>query len=245
MRQPVKHIVNLTNLVARRQGWAVDHDDWQVQGAGGVQFGDGPGATCVFAHNDIDTVDLKQRCIRSHIKRAARDDDIMVGQRGRHVRRIYQAQNIVVLGLRTKFVNMHTAKRQHDAPALPRQRSNCAGDIRDMLPSVTWLRTPCRSRQRQQRHAQLRAGVVGVPAHLCRKRVCGINNMADIMIAQVGFQTSHAAKTTNTVGNGLRARGFDAASIGKDGGNATISDGARERAGLGCAAKDKKGAAHV
>ena len=84
-----------------------------------------------------------------------------------------------------------------------------------------------------------------IPTHLRGKRVCGVNDMGDVMILDVRGQTVHAAKAPHPMRDRLWARVVDAPRIGKGRLNTAIGQGARKGTGFGCAAKNKEVGAHV
>ena len=243
--QPVKHGLHSRDRFALRQLRPVDHHHWQPQSACGVQFGLGPRPSGVFTDHEINSLGLKQRRVALGCKGAARHNDRMLRQVRRLFRRIHQSQDIVMLRLRGELGHVQTPQRQHDLLGGSGQRGNCTGDIGHVSPIVPLARLPWGPLQGQQRHVRVAAGMDRIPAHLGGKRVCGINHMADVMLAQIGDQTVNTAKAADTVRNGLRAGLIDTACIGKGRLNATAGQGLRECAGFGCAAENKEIGAHV
>lgn len=230
---------------ALRQGWTVDHQDRQAKRAGGVDFGFGPSPTCVFADDAINRVGLEQRDVVSGFERPTRHSHGVLRQARRFAGRINQAQDVVMLRLGSKSLQMHATKGQHDAFGGCIQRGNGGVDVRHVVPVIPRFSLPRRTCQGGQWRSRFGAGVKRVPAHLCGKRVCGINDMADVMVADVTRKTLCPAKPTVAHGHGLLARVGDAACVAERGTDALISYGLRKRAGLCRAAKNKEMLRHV
>lgn len=243
--QPIKNGVHSRDGITFRQLGAVNHHHWKVQSSRRGQLGLSPGAASVFANHNLDTLVLKQLGVACDGERTARHNHSVMRQGRRLFRRIHQAQDIVMLRLRGERGHVQTPQRQHDLLGGPVQRGDCTGDIGHVSPIVPFAGLPFRPLQGQQRHVRRAAGMEGIPAHLCCKRVCGINHMADVMLVQIGDQTVNTAKAANTMGNGLRTGMIDTARIGKGRLNATAGQALRECAGFGCAAENKEIGAHV
>ncbi|SHJ72585.1 hypothetical protein SAMN05444000_11252 [Shimia gijangensis] len=243
--QPVKHTFNRRHVIAGGQVRPVDHHNRQAQGACSVQLGLGTGPACVFADHHVDVVLFEQRSVANDAKRATRHHDRVMRHRRCNLGRINKPQDIMVLGLRGKGIHMKATQRQHDALGRTIKGCNGACHVRHMAPVVSGLSTPRRARQCQQRRACLPTGMKRIPAHLRGKRVCGVNHMGDVMVAQVGGQSVDPAKAPDTMGNGLRTRGFNAPCIRKGRLNAPLGQGPRQGGGFGCAAKNKEVGTHV
>lgn len=230
---------------ALRQVWAVDHQDRQTKRAGGVDFGLGPSPTRVFAYDPINGMGFKQRDVVGGFERATRNGHGVKRQARRFAGRVDQTQDVVMLWLGSKSLEVHAAKGQHDTFGRCVQRSNSGINVRHVLPVIPRFSLPRGTRQGGQRRAGFGAGMKGVPAHLCGKRVCGINDMADVMVADVTRKALCPAKAPISRGHRLLARVRNATSIAKRGTDALISHGLRKGAGLGRAAKNKEMLRHV
>lgn len=243
--KPVEHALNRGHGVPVRQLGAVDHHHRQAQCAGGVQLGLGPGATGVLADHPVDGVFGEKRCVPVNGERPTRNDHGVMRQGGGRFGRINEAQDIRVLGVGGESLHMQTTKGEHDPLCRAIQSGNSALYVGHMVPAVARLRRPGRAGQGQKRYAALRTGMKGIPAHLRGKGVCGVNDMADVMVRNVAGQPLDTAKAANPMRDRLRARGIDTARVGKRGLNLALCEGPRKGAGFGRAAKNKEVGTHV
>lgn len=242
---PLQNSLGRCDFRALGQFGPVYHNDRQAQRAGSFDFGRRASASCVFANNDIDAMFPKQRRVPSDVKRAARHHNRVAGQGRRRIGRVNQSQDVVVLRLCRELVQMQPSKRQHHALRRAVQRGDGACHVGNNSPVVTRHGLPGRARQCHQMRPGFVAGLRSVPAHLRGKRVRGINNMADVMVANVLRQTFSASKTTFTARDRLRFRIGDASRVAEGRSQTTRGDKLRQGAGLGCAAQNKEVLRHV
>ena len=241
---PVQNRLRRRNLSARWERRSVNHHNRQTQRPRGVDFGVCANTACIFAHHDVDGMLFEQSNVTGHIEGTARDNDTVMRQAGLLDWGIDQTQHIVVLGLGGKVLDMHTAQRQHDAPRRTAQRLNRARDVGHMGPRVPSLSRPRRARQSEQLNACLGAGVIGVPAHLCGKRVRGIHHMSDVMLAKISHKARHAAKAADALRDRLHLGAVHAARITEGRRNPGIRHCPRQSAGFGCSAQNKEMCRH-
>ncbi len=243
--KPFKYAVDRRHGLAIRQLGSVDHHNRQTQRAGSMQFGLGAGATCILADHPVNGMLSKKRGVSIDRERATGHDHRMMWQGGRCFGRIYEAQDIMMLGLGGECLHVQAAKGQHNPFSRAIQRRHGGVHIGDVVPGIARLRSPRGSGQRQQRNRFRPTGMKGVPAHLRGKRVCGVNDMADVMLRNVAGQPVDTSKAADPVWDRLSARGIDTTRIAERGLNAPNRKGARQGAGFGCAAKNKEVGAHV
>ena len=180
-----------------------------------------------------------------HREGAARLHDSVVGKGQHAVRRINQPQQVEMLRMGGKVVQMHPTNRQHDPCSGTLQRAHGTRDVRHMGPAVAALRLPRRARQRDQRHARLGAGRHGIAAHLCGERMGGVDDMRDAMRAHICDQPCNTTKSPHTLGQRLLHGLFNAARVGNHTTNRIVTQGPAQRGRFGRAAKNKKVGAHV
>lgn len=214
MTQPRQHLRHRGCDITRRQGWPVDHDNAQAQGAGGQYLGLGPGTACVFGDDMGDVVRLQKGGIACDIKRAACDDDAGVRQ-GHTFGRIDQPQQVMVLGFGGKAIKVLLANRQENPRGRIGQAGNRARHVGDMGPKIAGLGLPRGAFKGQKRHAASKACRDRIPAHLGGKGVGGIDNVGNPVAAYIMTQPRHAAKAADPRGQGLRHRMGRATGIGK------------------------------
>jgi len=227
------------HFVAGRQDRAVDHQHGQAEVAGRLKLRDRTSAAGILADDQVDSVALHQQAIRFGAERATVDDHRMVGQRWGFCWGIDKAQHVVMLGLGGKLCEMHAANGQHDAAWRPGQSGDGGIHIWYRLPSVALARLPRRARQSEKRNPGFAGCHHRIGAHLRGERVCGIHDMGDLMVAQVGYKPRHAAKPTDTDRDRLCFWVIDAAHVGQGRGNSGLCEGAGQGAGFGRAAKNE------
>ncbi len=223
MRQPVQNLRDIRQLGPLRQGRPVYHQNRQAQRPCGIQLGPRAGAARILGYNQLRTVTFHQGPIIFNRERAPRNDHITIRER-QSVRIVHQPQKIVMLRLGCEVMKMHAANCQEDAAGWTRQRFDCAFNIRYVLPVVPVLRDPGRPGQSSQGRCDPRTGFHRISAHLRRKGMGRINNMADVVLADVPNQPLCTAKPAYAHGHGLRARAIDATSVRIRGGNTLLSN---------------------
>lgn len=197
MTQPDEHIFRAIALGPARNGGTVDHQDRQAQIPCGDQLGVGAVPASVLAHHQIDGVGLHQLAVACGGEWSAINDQAVMGQAGRLLWRIDEAQQIMMLRLGGEGSHMHPSQRQHDAAGLPRERRHCAVDVGNAGPAVTgdWLPRP--TGQRHMGHPSQTGCFHGMDAHHRGKGVGRVNQMGHPMVAQIVRQPDHAAEPAN------------------------------------------------
>ena len=241
--QPLHHVVHGSQNRAIRHGRSVNHDDWQAQRTRGVQLCLGPRSPCVFGHNMGDGMVPHQGGVTCHIKRAARQNDCVVRQRERCLRRIDQTQQKVMFGTRGESVEVLLANRQKHACGVMRQRINSARYVTDTDPVIAIIHRPRRALERGKADASLCTGRHSVRAYLRGKGVGGIDDMGDGFVLQVFDQTSNASEPANPRLKGLRNRTQRPARIGKNCIHTAFCQSAGKARSL-CRAAEQKDACH-
>ena len=186
-----------------------------------------------------DSVRLHQSLVARRVERAALDDQVVVGQARRMVGRIDEPEQIVVLRLGGKGIDVHSPERQQDAARAPGERGDRGVDVGDVRPVIARDWRPGGAGQRDMRYAD--AGCCGdrVRVHLRGEGMRGIDQMRDVAIGQIVGEAVDPAKSTDAHRNGLGARLGDAAGIAERGRVAAEGQLRRERAGLRRAAEDQ------
>lgn len=226
-------------LGARGQWGAVDHQHRQVQAACRNQLGLCPAAPRVFGDDQVYAMGAHQSFVRGGVKRAAIKDDVVIGQGRRGFRRIDKAQEVVVLGLCGEGGQVQAAKRQQDAPRRPIKGLERGGNVGNALPSVAGLWSPGRAGQGQKGRAGRSRGFYRMGAHLGCKRMRGVHQMRDGVVAQIGGQTINAAKAADAHRYRLGFGALDPACIAERCGQACCGQLRDKACGLDRAAKDK------
>ena len=214
---PVEHGRNVMNLCAGRNWGAVDHDDRNSQPARCDKFRLGPCSAGILGDDKADVMGLHQGCVRVRIKRAAVKDDVMVGQGGRGLRRIDEAQKVAVLRMAAKGSQMHASQCEHDVFARPVQRGHGGGNIWHPRPLIAVPCGPWRPRQRQQGRLCAPRRLNGICADRCGEGVGCVDKMGDLGVAQIGCKPLRAAKTPYAHRHRLGFGAFDAPCIAERG----------------------------
>lgn len=242
---PLQNSLRRGHFGAFGQFGSVNHYDRKAQRTRSFDFGGRTGAAGVFADNNVNAMFLKQRRVARNVKGSARNNNRVAGQGWWHIGCIDQPQNVVMLRLGGKGVHMQPSKRQHHALRRTVQGSDGTIHIGHNLPVIARNRFPSGSRQRQQMRAGIAASLKGIPAHLRGKRVCGVDDMRDLLVAYVSRQTIWTSKTSLTGRNGLCFRGGNTARVAERGLQTCGRHQSRQGAGFGCAAQNQEVLRHV
>lgn len=239
MIQPVKNYMRIMDFQPVGQSWPVDHQDRQAEPPGGDQLRLRAGAAGIFAEDQVDAMVLHQPQVAIGIEGAAIDQQMMVWQRGRHRRRIDEAQQIEMLRLGGESVRVQSAERQHDAPGGAIQRGNRAGDVGHMGPVIARFRVPGRAGQGDEGDAGLACRHDGIAAHHGGEGMSGVDQMGDAFAAQIGGQTFRSAKAADAHWHRLWAGIVDPAGIAERRLLAAFGQQAGERARFGRSAQNQ------
>lgn len=244
-RQPVDHILCAARFPARRNVGPVDHQNRQTEFSRRADFRIGCGTACVFRDNNLNPMSLQKGKIAFMGKRPTPNDDVMIGQWRKHAWWVDQAQQIEMLRVGRKFLQMHTSDGQHNLAPRTIQGLHRGSNIRQMGPSVIGLRPPRRAGQRNQRHIRSLAGLNRVAAHLRGKGVCRIDDMRDIIIAQIRNKAFNAAKPANPLVDWMRFGPGHTPGERQGAGKAARMHSLGQRSRLGRTCEDKKVRPHV
>ncbi len=239
MTQPRQHLRHRCHDMPGRQGWSIDHNDRNSQGAGGQNFGLRPRAACVFGDDVGDAVIAQQGGVMGHIKGTARDDrgGLRQDKRGRWINK---AQQVMVLGLGGKGLKVLLADSEEHVCRGIGQGGHGGGDIGDLGPDITRRRVPRRAFQGEELHTASKAGIDRMTAHLCCKGVGGVDDMGDIVGLHIATKPRHTAKATDARGQRLGYRVGRAPGIGKHGVDARGGKGGGKAACLGRSPQQEK-----
>ena len=238
MSQPVHHLGDSGKAWSVGQGGSVDHDDRQAEGARSGQFGIRTRPAGILGDNDIIVVVLQQSQVVGEQEGSAPDHCGALWQQG-SARRVDKAQQIVMLRRYAEQMQVLTAYGEEDFHGGRRKIFNSVFNGLHRVPHVTLLRLPGRAFQCRKGQGQNLAGRRGMMAHLGGKRVGGVDDMGNVLVAQVGDQARNAAKAANPLGQGL-CHGFGcAAGIGKHRVAARRGKRPGQKTGFGRAAQQK------
>lgn len=242
---PAQDIVGCGAFVPVGLRRTVDHDDRKTKAAGRSEFCVSPRAAGVFRHDKIDVMGLHQGCVGGLGKRAAIDDDFGLRQGQRGFRWVHEAQEVAMLRVGREIGQMHAAHGEHDIARRTLKGRDGRADVGDVGPVIAGLRAPWRPGQRDQRHARRAGGCDGVVAHLAGERVRGVDQMGDLVGAQIGRKPLRPAKPADALRQRLTHGAIHAARETDGAAEARIGHGARQCGRLGRAAKDQEVRLHV
>ena len=239
MIDPRQHIGDVMDGLRLWHGGAVDHEDRQAERPRRVDLGASPLPSGIFGDHQIDPVIPHQGKIAVQRERAAVDQQMMVRQRRRHIGRIDEAQQIMMLRLGGKGFDMHAAERQHDAPGRAVERADSARDVGGMSPAVALPRLPCRAGEHEMRNARITRGGGGIGAHRRGEGVGRVDEVGELFRLQKRGQSGSAAKAADAHRHRLGTRISGASGIAQHGAFAALGKGFCQRARFGRAAKDQ------
>ena len=239
MIDPRQHIGDVMNGLRLWQGWPVDHEDGQAERSRRVDLRARALPSGIFGDDEVDAVRAHQGKVAVQREGAAIDQQMMVRQRGRHIRRINEAQQIMMLWLCGEGFDMHAAERQHDAARRAVERADGASDVGDMGPVVALPRLPFRAGEHQMRNARITRGSGGIGADRGGEGVGRVDEVGELFRLQISRQPLSTAKAADTYRHWLGARISGASGIAQHGAFAAFGKGFRQRARFGRAAKDQ------
>ena len=243
MSKPRQDFLDAFDLWPIGQGGAFDHDDGKPKLARSIDLGTSAGAAGIASDQIFDAAPAHQFAVVFKCERAARDDELGLGQRQRTVGCIDESQRIGMLRFGRKGREMLPADREKDARAFFRQSSDRCIDIGDFNPMVAGCASPRRALQRNQRNVRRGAGFDRVPAHLGGKRMRRIDHVRDALLANEIRKSRRAAKAADPRRQLMTERDLRAPRIGIDRvdllGHASFS----ELVGVACSAQNE--GAHV
>lgn len=244
MSNPAQHRLRAGKGLAPGQGRSFNHDHRHAKHARGSQLGHRPAAARVLGHKMGNPMGAHQLGIARFGEGPPRHHQLHIGQ-GQGLRGwIDKAQHVGMLRLGSEVRQRLAADRQKDPRRSLWQGRDRGLGIGNAVPVVLRPGCPSRALQRNQRYGAGFAGKQGITADLHGKGMGCIHHMADPFGAQKLRQTLGAAKATQPLWQGLRARGLGPPGIGKYRFDPGLGQQAGQRAGLGGAAQ-KKDARHV
>ncbi|TCL10195.1 hypothetical protein BXY66_2264 [Shimia isoporae] len=245
VRDPIQNRFNRRNLAARWQFSPIDHDHGQSQLSGRNKLGLGADSTAVFANNNVHAKFFHHCEVTGQGKRPSAYNDSMMWQRRRRLWLVDKPQNVVMLGLIGKGRYVLFAKREQNPSGLSLQSIDRAANVRDVRPKIFFPGFPRWARQSDQLHSRTLTCMKRVPTHLSSKGMRGIDNMRDIVGAQVSNKAIDPSEPANPRWQRLGLGSCNAASIGKHGVHSTLGHKRGQLARLGGSAKDKEFGCHV
>lgn len=243
MRQPRHHLSRAAGDGLAGQGGPICHQDGDAKSAGCVELGLGPRTPGVFSDDMGDLVVTQKRCVIGDLKRPTGQNDCGVGQGQRAFWGVNETQQVVVLGLAGKKIKLLLANGKKDA------RRGFRHSVRNVLqpgevdPVVRRASNPRRTLKPDQRCAGLAGSRKGIAAHARRKRMGGVDDMADIFARKIGQQALHTAKATDACWQWLGDRRGGAAGVGINRLNPGLDEGFGHHGGFSGAAQKEN--AHV
>lgn len=217
---------------------ALDQDDGQRQGAGGIQLGACAAAAGVFGDDMGDAVGLQQVKIALQRKGATGDQGCGVAQ-GQGGGMIDQPQKVMMLGLCGEVFQVLPPDGQEHPGWVIGQGRDSAGHVGRVLPLVALCGLPRGAFKGDKRGLGLGRGLHRVVAHLGSEGVGGVDQVGHGVLAQVVHQPRHPAKAAGALRQGLTDGRLGAACVRENRVNSLISQGFRQIRCLGCAAKQK------
>ncbi len=217
----------------------VDQDHRQAKLPRGDQLGFSPRAASILGNDHLDPVGLQQGPVTCRVKGAAGNDHLRIRQGQRPDRRVHKAQKIVVLTSRRKGGKVLPTDGEEHPPRGSAKDGGGLCKVSNMRPAVAVASRPGRALQRNHGDARDAAGLCGVLADPRGKRVGGVDQMADVLGAQIGHQAIHPAEPADANRQGLRHGGFGPSGIGIDCINARLCQGQRHLRGFGRSAQKK------
>jgi len=237
---PVEHVLWRGEFAPWRHVGARDHDDGQAQRSRGVEFGAGRSAAGVLRNDVRDVMPLKERVIAVEGKRTTVEDDPVMQQRRRVIRGVDEAEQVLVLRSGGEGCERLAADGEKDPLRWQIKACDRCVDIGDNGPVVIRSSLPRRPRQGGERNAGEPGGFDRVVAHLRRERVRCVDQVRDVVLAEIVGEATSATETACSGRQGLRQRTLNASGERQGAFEACLRDSTAERAGLGRSAEDQE-----
>ncbi len=222
----------------------LDHDHGQSQFARGIDLGARTPSPGVPGNDPLDTSRADQLQLTREFEWSARHDYIRLAQRQLTVGSIDQSQCIDVLRFGTESADVLPPNCEKNPGARIGQSCNSRRNIGHLDPLVAGGLTPRRAFKGDQRRFGDSTGSNRVATDLDCERVRRIDDMRDVLIAEIVSQSARAAEAADTNRHRLAGGNARAAAIGID----RVTSGPRQRIGkrmgITCSAQNK-GACHV
>lgn len=242
--KPGEDFCRLGNGFRRRQNGAVDQPDRQAERACGLEFRIRAPAAGVLGDDQIAAMPPQELEVAGEIKGAARDFNRDAGQGQRRLGRIDKAQKIVMVRLAGKDRQMQPSDGEKHPARCARESHGGGFEIGEARPVITGRRRPGWAHQPDQGPAGQGRRRMGVMAHLRGKRMRGVDQMRDLILAHPDGKPFGTAETAGSDRDGLGARRLCPTGIGQRGPDPVFRDQAGELARLGRAAKNQKVRGH-
>jgi len=244
MSDPVQNLLRASHFRTLGQNGPGDHQHRQMQLPRRVQLGPRAATAGILADHHLGSMVAHQGDVTRHLKRPACHDNFTTRQ-GSNFGRIHQPQQVVMLRLRGKGLQMHPPQRQKNPLRRATQHRNRRLNILNFAPPIPCARLPLGPGKARQLNPDISAGRPCVAAHPGGKRMGRVNHMGDDVVAQILHQPGDPAKSAHAGGQWLHAGLSDPARIGKDRLYAPLGHQTGQIAGLGRATKDQEGWGHV
>lgn len=194
-----------------------DHHDLHSRITGGGNFRLGPTTTGVFRNQYVDVVIVDQGAIPRQCERPTIHNYGRIAESQWILWWIDKAQQeCVPIQMREITQGLTPDRQKHAGGRGIFQPCHRRAAIGNVMPTITDLRDPRRTLQGHQRDMRHLRGSDGVRADPCGKGMGGVDDMADVIRAQVIGQPRRPAKSADARGDRLHTRIFDPPRIGQD-----------------------------
>lgn len=223
----------------------LDHDDRQAEPSRCFDLAIARAATGVFRDHRLDAVFFQYADFVVQRKGAARGNIARMRQFQWRLHRIDAADEIVVLGRGFERKKLLPSQSQEHASAFAAERGDSLFDSVDLMPPVTRLALPGRTRKDDQRNFGKPCCLNGIGGNLCRIGMGGVHQNIETPGANKIRKTARAAKTAAAHWHRLFDRRERATGHGEQNSVAGFfGEPAGQNAGIRRAAKDEYGACH-
>jgi hypothetical protein len=158
----------------------------------------------VLRDDDVDLMFAQQFAFPFFAEGSAFKDVARVRYRERRVHRIDAADQVTVLGRRSKGRDLLTADGEKHTARLGPQGPRRLVGVMHIGPSIAGDGAPRRPTQGKERCEGLRGGTLRMSRHRRGKGVRGVDQRVDLALAQVPYEPRRAAKTARSYRDGLR-----------------------------------------
>lgn len=195
LREPCHRLFRGGNSRPWRYGGTSYHIDRHPKRARRLDLGYRGRSARIFGENSLYAVFKEQADIILGGEGSASSDDDGIRQGMRRFRHINQPDDVPML---RGSAQLGKSEPPHAAKNRPGLRPNCrhgSSEIRDVYPVIFWLSFPGRPLDREEGNIRRGGGFDRVAAHAAGERVGGVNEDANVLLAQMTREAGSAAKS--------------------------------------------------
>ena len=198
--EPGERGLDVGTFRRRRQRWARDYHDRDLQLARRMDFGVRRLTARVLADDNINTLRPHERQLIIEIKWPSAQDHLSTRRQTILLRRVDGTDEIAMLGRRPERRDLGSSNGEKNSARLWAKRCHRSIRVGHLAPIVSCRWHPCRTLQSQQRHVQRVGGNNGIARNPGCVGMGRVDNCVDLFAAHPIDEALGAPKTTDARG---------------------------------------------